>query len=66
MEKMRYFYVVCDYNDGDLSKGIVTISEAIIRGLSLSLRQSPTMNLMSADMRWAALITITGFHTGLI
>lgn len=28
MEKMRYFYVVCDYNDGDLSSGIVTISES--------------------------------------
>jgi len=28
MEKKRYFYVVCDYNDGDLSKGIVTISES--------------------------------------
>lgn len=24
---MKYFYVVCDYNDGDFSKGIVSITE---------------------------------------
>ena len=24
---MKHFYVVCDYNDGDLSKGIVSITE---------------------------------------
>lgn len=27
MEKVRHFYVVCDYNDGDLSSGIVSITE---------------------------------------
>lgn len=25
---MKYFYVVCDYNDGDLSSGIASISES--------------------------------------
>jgi len=28
MKNMRHFYIVCDYNDGDLSSGIVSISES--------------------------------------
>jgi hypothetical protein len=27
MKKLRHFYIVCDYNDGDLSSGIVSITE---------------------------------------